>query len=330
MLDDLLDDPQSFTFFQAVRLLQRMHPDGERVGGFGRPEEEVVRFSVNPSLGFPAGEIQDLDLDPSGDADMEVNFMGLVGSQGVLPTHYSLLATGDDRHRTHPFRDFLDIFQHRMLALFYRAWERARFYVPFERDESDHVSRRLRDLLGLGAPSLQGRLPVRDESFLFYCGLLAARQRGAISLEQVLEDYFQVPVQVQQFVGGWYGLSESLRCRVDDDPEPGRIGLGQGAVVGDEVWDPQARVRIRIGPLSREEYDDLLPGGEANEALSAITEFFSDGQLDFEAQLVMSGEEVPGIVLGDTPDQGAPPLGWCTWIKTRPLPRDADETTLAL
>lgn len=329
-MEDLLDDPQSFTFFQAVRLLQRLRPDREPVGAFGRPDEEVVRFSVNPSLAFPAGEIQDLRIAPAGAGEMEVNFMGLVGNQGVLPAHYSLLAGGDARGGAPPLRSFLDIFQHRIVSLFYGAWERSRFYVPYEREEPDRVSSRLRDLIGIGTPSLRDRMSIRDESFLFYCGLLAARQRSAVPLEQLLEDYFQVPVQVQQFVGGWYGLSESQRCRLDEEPEPNGIGLGEGTVVGDEVWDPQARIRIRIGPLARDEYEDFLPGGDANEALSAITDFFGGGQFDFEAQLVMSGDEVPGIVLGDGDEEAPPPLGWCTWIRTRPLGRDADETTLSL
>lgn len=327
---DLREDPQSFGFFQAIRLLHGLYPEARPVGGFAHPSEEVVRLSSNPDLGFPAGEIQDLEYDPDARPRMEVNFMGLVGSKGVLPTHYSQLVRAERRRDDRPLTDFLDIFQHRMLSLFYAAWERAHFFVPFERGESNPVSRHLLDMLGLGAAPLRRRLQLRDEALLFYCGLLGMRQRGAVALEQLLADYFEAPVSVEQFVGGWYALSTSARCRVDDEPPDDSPTLGGGAVVGDEVWDPQARVRIRIGPLARERYDRFLPGGSAHGALKSIAEFFSDGQFDYELQLVLERDDVPGIVLGEEGEEKVAPLGWCTWIRTRPFVGDADQTTLAL
>jgi len=333
---DLRDDPQSFSFFQAVRLLRRLHPEARGIGEFANPEDEVVRLSVNPSLAFAAGEVQDLDPIPGHPDRLLVNFMGLVGNQGVLPTQYSLLVNDELKAEQRPLTDFLDIFQHRFLSLFYAAMERRRFYVPFERGDADRVSRHLFDFLGLGSEPLRQRMELRDEAFLFYCGLLAMRQRGSSALEQMLEDYFEVPIEVHQFVGGWYGLSEDSRCRVDDSQLEDRfepiegMGLGEGAAVGNEIWDPQARVRIRIGPMSRDRYDDFLPGGRAHRALQAITRFYSDDQFDFEVQLVLQGNDVPGVELGGSADEGAQPLGWCTWIRTRPFERDADETTLSL
>lgn len=328
-LGALRADPQSFAFFQAVRMLQRQYPERRKVGDFSRPGDEVARFSVNPSLAFAAGEIQELEINDERPSEMEVNFMGLVGNQGVLPTHYSLLVR-EERGDLRPLTDFLNIFQHRMLSLFYRAWESARFFVPFERREPDSLSQRLLDLIGLGNKELRQRMRLRDESFLFYCGLLGMRQRGATALQQILEDYFQVPVSIEQFVGGWYGLSESSQCRVDDEPRLNEVGLGEGTVVGDEIWDPQARVRIRVGPLERERYNEFLPGASAHVALESITRFFSDGQFDFDVQLVLAKDDVPGVVLGEEAESEELPLGWCTWIRTRPFVRDADETTLAL
>ncbi len=100
-------------------------------------------------------------------------------------------------------------------------------------------------------------------------------------------------------------------------------------MVGDEIWDPQARVRVRIGPLSRERFNEFLPGGEGHRALSAFTDFFGRGELDFEVQLVLARDDVPPVILGGEGDE-VTPLSWCTWIRTRPFTRDADETTLTL
>ncbi len=326
----LNEAPESFSFFQAVRLLHRRLQDRKGVGEFADPSEEVIRFSVNPSLAFPAGEIQDIRLDPEGQADMMVNFLGLVGHMGVLPMQYTLLIDDQAAKEGDPdgFREFLDIFHHRIISLFYKAWERSHFYVPFERGEDDPLSQRLMDLIGLGTEDLRGRMSIRDEALLFYSGLLGSRHRSAVALERLLEDYFQVPVEVVQFKGGWYGLSLDSQCRIDDDEESGG-GLGEGLAVGDEIWDPQARVQLKIGPLRRNEYDDFLPGGSSYTALKGITQFFGDGQFDFEVQLILHREDVPGIVLG-ADEEKTPPLGWCTWIRTQPFSRHADETTFPI
>jgi type VI secretion system protein ImpH len=132
--------------------------------------------------------------------------------------------------------------------------------VAFERGEEDPFTSRLLDLVGLGLGDLRQRMSLRDEALLFYSGLLGSQHRSAVALEQLLEDQFQVPVAVEQFVGGWYGLSAQSRCRLDDDEGLGG-SLGEGTVVGEEVWDPHARVRIRVGPLPRDRYDEFLPGG---------------------------------------------------------------------
>ena len=261
----LNEAPESFSFSQAVRLLHR-HLDGRSgVGGFAAPSDEVARFSVNPSLAFPAGEIQALRTDPDGQAEMVVNFMGLVGHMGVLPTQYTLLIDEQAATEGDPdgFRQFLDIFQHRLLSLFYKAWEKSHFYVPFERGEDDPLSQRLLDLIGLGSGDLRGRMRVRDEALLFYSGLLGSRHRNAIALERLLEDYFDVSVEVVQF--------REAGLAFPPNPNAGSMttrrwggGLGEGTVVGDEIWDPQARVQIKIGPLRREAYDEFLPGGRSH------------------------------------------------------------------
>jgi type VI secretion system protein ImpH len=326
----LEENPEAFTFFQAVRLLQRGLSEQSMVGEFAHPSEEALRFTVNSSLAFPVGDIRDIRFDEDGPATLSVNFMGLVGHMGVLPMHYTLLidqqaeAAGDPE----AYRDFLDIFQHRMISLFYKAWERSHFYVPFERGEEDRISARLLDFMGLGSLDLGQKMNDRLQTLLFYCGLMGLRQRSAVAFDQLLEDYFDVPVEVEQFRGGWYRLSESSQCRIDDEDGLG-AGLGEGTVVGDEIWDPQAKVRIRLGPLSRDQYDDFLPGGLAHQALREMTQLFSDGQFDVEVQLILDKNDVPGVVLGSE-EKGLPPLGWSTWLRTKTPTRDGDETILSI
>ena len=324
----LEDDPHSVGFFQAVRLLGKLFADRAPVGGFGDPSEELVRFTVPPSVAFPASEIQKLDLNDGELPEMAVNFMGLTGPLGVLPHHYTLLAAERLRARDPTLRAFLDLFHHRIISLFYRAWEKYRFGVTYERGEPDRFTGHLYDFIGLGLEGFRGRMVVPDEALVFYAGLLAPQQRSAVGLEQLLEDYFDVPVTVQQFVGGWYPLSRPSQCQLGEEGDrSSQVGLG--AVVGDEVWDQQARVRVRLGPLSRAQYDQFLPTGSAYESLKTLTRFYSGDQYEFEVQLVLAQDEVPACVLGAEPGDEVP-LGWCTWLRTQPMMRDPDETVFTL
>jgi type VI secretion system protein ImpH len=325
--EQLKKSPTAFEFFQAVRLLERLRPGRQPVGFFVDPADEVVHFVTNPDTAFPASEIQSLDLDGSGPARLAVNFMGLTGPEGVLPYAYSLLMTERLRARDATLRDFFDLFHHRIISLFYRAWEKYRFAVAHERNQRDIVTQHLKDLVGLGDRHLQDRLAIRDDVLLFYAGLLAPQQRSAAALQQLVQDYFAVPVEVKQFVGGWYPLSASTQCAVGED-EDASEQLGWGAVAGDEVWDPQARVRLRLGPLTRRQYDQFLPNGSAFEPLQTLTRFFSGDQLDFEVQLQLARDEVPACTLD--PDAGASPLGWCTWMRSQPFAHDPDDTILTL
>jgi type VI secretion system protein ImpH len=324
----LAEDPTSFGFFQAVRLLERLRPELAPVGGFNDPAREVVRFSAHPSLAFPASEIQALELRPEGAARMAVNFMGLTGATGLLPYHYTQIMIERLRNRDRALRDFLDLFHHRMISLFYRAWEKNHFIVAYERDQHDRITGHVGDLLGLRGADLEEHDEVPAESMLHYAGLLGPQQRSGLALEEMIQDYFGVAVAIEQFVGGWFPLAASTQCTLDEEGAGGESSmLGQGAVVGDEVWDQQSRIRLRLGPLSRAQYDRFLPGGEAHQPLRRLVREFGGDNFDFEVQLILARDEVPALVLGgDAPVT----LGWATWIRTAPRETDAEDTTFTL
>lgn len=325
---DLHDDPYSFSFFQAVRLLERLSPARALVGDYDDPAREVVRFGVLPTLAFPASEIQELELDDEdAPARMKVNFMGLIGPSGVLPHPYTQLVADRTRSRDHALADFFDLFHHRSISLFYQAWRKYRFTVAREDQSRDRLADHLLDLIGLGLTGYRNRLPFPDEALIFRAGLLMPQPRGAAALQQLLMDFFAVPVEVDQFVGAWYALAKSDLCGVGDT-EDASNQLGLGAVAGDEIWDQQSRVRVRIGPLTRAQFDSFLPGGSGHPALAALLRFFSHDQFDFEVQLILAREDVPGLRLGD--GKQAWQLGWTTWICATSPASDADQTVFTL
>jgi type VI secretion system protein ImpH len=323
----LRENAPSFEFFQAVTLLQRLE-GRQPIGRFSDPQDEAVRFHVNNHLAFPASQIQQLEASDDAPYRMLVNFMGLTGPLGVLPYCYSELILERARDKDDTLAQFFDIFNHRMISFFYRAWERFRFPVTYSLGEEDTFTHHLFDLIGLGTSGLQQRQTIPDEALLHYVGILAMQSRSAMALEQIIADYFDVPVEVEQFAGAWYRLDSSTQsCLREGQTLPEQ--LGGGAVVGDEIWNQQSRIRIKLGPLDLPSYLEFLPAGSAFEPLRAITKFFANEELDFEVQLILKREEVPSCEVGSVSGSG-PRLGWVTWLKSVPMGSDQGDTVLNL
>jgi len=324
----LREQSVDFSFFQAVRLLQRIADAREPIGSFLPPREEPVRLATHASLMFPAGEIQSLVERGEAPPKMTVNFFGLVGPVGVLPTRYTDLVIERMYARDPTLRDFLDIFNHRMISLLYRAWEKYRFPVAYERGCEDRFTGYLLDLIGLGTRGLRNRQAIPDQVLIGFEGLLAQYPRSATAFRLVLSNYFEIPVEVAPFSGTWRPLDSGSRtCLTDSRSRSEQLGIG--IVLGDEVWDQESVVRVRLGPMTLHQYQDFLPDGSAYEPLKSVARFFCGDDLDVEVQLILKREEAPRFTL-ESEDTPPPRLGWVSWMFTRPLDRDPDETILRL
>jgi type VI secretion system protein ImpH len=357
----LFDEGYAFDFFQAVRLLQRLDPARQPVGREGPPLAEAVRFQPHLSLAFPPSSIYEVERPGPALAvpRMTVAFLGLTGPSGVLPRHYTELLLRLERDAKGPekraLRAWLDLFNHRLTSLFYRAWEKYRFAIPYERGEyargeGDAFTRSLFSLVGLGVPALRGRLRVSawegdeaegrervlgrvdDLALLHYGGFLAHRPRCAASLEALVQDYFGLPAQARQFQGQWLRLEPASQSRLGGGARNNELGVS--LVAGERVWDVQSKFRLRLGPLRYPRFRDLLPdrspgpGPKAFFLLCQLVRLYAGPEFDFDVQLVLRAEDVPECRLEDGGGVGAR-LGWNTWVRTQAYPRDADDAVFA-
>lgn len=326
----LENDPYCFRFFQAVRLLERLFPERNPVGLFVAPHTEVVQFSSVPTLAFPASEIQSLEMSPDGRPKMSVNFMGLCAAVGVLPHAYTEFLLERARVKDRGPAEFFDLFNHRMISLFYLGWQKYRFYIAYERTGAgeDVISATLLNLIGLGTKGLSRRMDIEDEACLFYAGFLSQRRPTAQGLRQLIEDYFDVPVSVEQFTGTWRRLPPQNRTFLRDSGAFSEQ-LGMGTIVGDECFDQHGAITIRLGPLSFDRYREFLPGARAYVELRSWLRLYTKREFDFVIRLVLERDEVPRMMLGED-GIGAPCLGLVSWLKNRALDRDPDEATYRL
>jgi type VI secretion system protein ImpH len=308
-----------FDFFQAVKLLTQVY--GERHPESLAPQGEAVRFRAHNSMAFPASAIASIDEDNGGPPRMTVTFLGMTGAEGVLPTAYTEIAIDRECFGDTSFAEFLDVFNHRLIWFFYRAWEKYHFVVEYEQSMrnaagQDAFTSYLFDLVGMGTLGLQGRLPVADKALLRYAGLLSQRPHSAEALRSLLHDYFELPVKVEQLLGRWHALEQDELCYLSSNESNSQ--LGSGAVAGDAVWSRQALLRIVFGPLNAEQFRSFLPDGRRFTEAAALTRWFLGVALEFEVQPTLHGDEVPSCQLGDDARSG-PRLGWSAWLRTEPF-----------
>ena len=346
LIDRLFEEPHAFEFFQAVQVLERAAqrttdtPGRGRVGEDESPRHEAVRFGAYQTVIFPSAAV--LEAKPPTQADVDtrgkppelaVGFFGLTGASGVLPQHYTDLLIRSLRDKSTSLRDFLDLFNHRLVSLFHRAWEKYRLPATYERHapDEDSVTSCVLALVGLDMPHLRDRLAVDDEAIAHYAGHYSHWPRSVAALEAVLSDFFARPVQVEQFRGRWVWLAPDdvtvLPSRGAPDGAFGQLGVN--AVVGERVWDVQGGFRIRIGPVGYAQFASFMPGSKDLAQLVDLTRLFVGPTFSYDVQLTLARQEVPFLQLAGDGDY-VPRLGWNTWLKHVEFRQDASDAVFQL
>jgi type VI secretion system protein ImpH len=315
--DLLLAEGFRCEFFQAVRLWQAAERGRVPVGEGDLPEREPLRFRTNVSFAFPTSEIEEMRLAPEQDgrAELTINFMGVAtpGSYGSLPTPFTEDVAIQDRSREPALHEFLDLFNHRFISLFHRAWEKNRPAVISERLTAGEVGlfeTAMRGLMGLATDGARASVALPDALILGRAGMLRPGLTSADGLADLVEKMFGVPARVEQFVARWFALE------AEDCSRLGREGsrLGVDFILGDRVPLAQSRFRLVLGPLPWDAFQSLLPCGEAHDALHQLVELAAGPELTFDILLDLGAADVPPLQLGSS---AAPPrLGWTTWLGT--------------
>ena len=247
--------------------------------------------------------------------------LGLFGPNGALPLHLTDFAYERKRHEgDETFVRFADVFHHRMLLLFYRAWAKNQPMVSLDRPEQDRFGNHVAALCGLGMPALRNRDAVDDFFKLAHVGIFGRQVKCAEGLQIVLANYFCVPVSIEQWTGYWLTIPESERTRLGSR----FCTLGEDAVLGERIWDCQTKFTIVLGPLTLENYLRFLPNGRSYEKLLNLVRLYVGVELDWEVRLILRQEEVPAPILGEQIC-----LGWTTWMGDRSELRDADDLVVA-
>jgi type VI secretion system protein ImpH len=315
-----------FDFYQAVRLLELLRPERTPVG-HGGSNVEPVAFQSKVGLDFPASDIVSAEF-PADDAQpvrLTVAFMGLAGGAGPLPAPFTelVIQRNADRSKDHfATRDFLDIFNHRLISFLYRSRKKHRVALNNRPPEQTQWAGWLFDLAGLkfAAEERDSRRFASDNrasrrwarTLLRYSGILSNQVRSMTGLEAMLADYFGVRVSGEQLLGRWLRIEPRDQTRIGV-----RLGanqrLGIDAVLGDRAWDQMGRVRLHLSAMKLSRLREFLPTGPAFKALAHIARVHLQQDIDIDLRLALEPNQASGMRLSLSADSR---LGWTSWLNT--------------
>ena len=333
---DLAAEVERFDFFEALRLIECLNPQLPRLGTSVKASDDPIRLSQLPELEFPPSTLSHYSAADalSGKPRLSVNFMGLFGPNGPLPLHLTEYARERLRQHHDPtLARFADIFHHRMISLFYRAWANARPTVSYDRPESDRFGFYVGSLLGVAGEAFKQRDALADRAKLYYSGHFSAKTQSPSGLSAIISDILQTQVEISEFVGEWMAIQLSDQTRLGIAPNI--ASLGQSALLGAAVWGCQHKFRVILGPLSLRQYLSLLPGGKTLSQLTAIVRNYVGDAFVWDAQLILDKAQVPAeLVLGKAESSteqslnGEAQLGWSMWLGPRHSQYDANDLML--
>ena len=299
------DAPWRANFFTTLRRLSASDRQKPLPGAALKVSDENFRLSQAVSLAFPASEIASLAVQDNRLA-VKLFSLGVWGPQGPLPLHYSELALSRFLQQDTALVDFIDLFHHRCMAIFFRAWYAAQDTASLDRPEQDRFSHYIHCLSGSDLLPINAATLTRHErlSASFH---LARKHCSPDDLVAALRALFHLPFHIEEFQRGW------IKVAPNEQTDLGRhshtSSLGHGAMLGEASYQASHKFKVWCGPLSHEQYLSLHPENERLSRISDAIQRLSGGYLHFEIQLMLAATTSPQLRLS-----GGEQLGFDTWL----------------
>jgi type VI secretion system protein ImpH len=274
---NLKAEPWRFDYFVLLRHLERTFKDQPRIGDSAALRDEFIRFGQDAFMDFPASNVARANQE---------------GEDKALANDTA-------------FARFLDLFNHRFIQLFFRAWADSRPISQHDRPDADRFVAYIGSTVGIGSRPYHHRDSLPDGAKLIFAGLLGAQAKSASRLAAAIRGIFNVQAEVEEFIG--------LRLIVEAS-EWTRLGrgynmLGEDALLGRSVLSVQDKIRIQIFAKNLAQYIRFLPTGDLCEPLADLVFFYNGEQLEYDVELAIPAGSAEPIRLGRFGQ-----LGWTSWM----------------
>lgn len=293
-------------FYRFCQVLEQSQPDKPVIGSSWQVRQEPVRFRPHPGMGFPASEIKGMELPehPRLPPTVRITFMGLYGVESPLPTHYIDDIT-QRREGYEATADFLDIFNHRLIAQYYRIWRKYSYPATFEAGGRDKTSQYLLGLAGLGVDGCTDSIAAPASRFLALLPamLLPGRtSEGMVALVRLLAPNTRAKI--------WHHDKRSVPLKKPltmSVRQP--VTLVNRPVMGNYATDVNSQVLMCLTTTHPAEVQGWLPGGDLHTDLMALLHVYLGSRLDVRLQLCVARSLLPDAIISSNPKAGAVQLG---------------------
>jgi len=289
LIQSLTENPESFSFFQVIRLLQRITKESDS-------KNTQLRILPELSLSHPNSDVTAIKKLPDDNGfEVSTTFLGLYGTSSPLPVWYTEELIEAELEDNTSAKSLIDVFQQRINTLFYQSSTKYRLLPKLIEERSDFYSKMLFRLIGIKKEDCQEALP-DPHQILRYILLFRQQPRSAAGLEALLEDALkEIQVKVIQCVNRKVQIPEFQRLVLGKQSNT----LGLDAMLGDEIEDSVGKMIIQIGPVSLERFHNLLNGSQESKIMFFLIESYINVPLECDLQIVLAKDDAKTVKLGN-------------------------------
>lgn len=297
-LDELSKDPEELYqqgFAPLLRYLDANAPLAKRIGYSVSPKQDCVRFGQTALLHFHSSAFTSVKFEPkSGDYKLKNSYWGMLGINGPLPSHLTEYAIERNyRLKDKTFTEFLDVFNHRFISLFYRAWADSEPTVSHDRKDHDTFKDRLNAFSG-EANVYQDTFDQNRNVHQFLSGLFSHKNRSGKVLSQLLSEFLHLDVKIEEFQGQWYPLEKEEQTHLGKN----NSSLGVDCIIGQRTYQRSFNFAINIGPVDYAEYISLLENKQRIQSIVELTQKSVGQEYEFTINILLKAHQTQPSKLG--------------------------------
>ncbi|MFJ3458560.1 type VI secretion system baseplate subunit TssG [Scandinavium goeteborgense] len=301
--------PWDAGFISLMRVISATTPSNPQPARAALPAQETFILGQCASMTFAPREISALSWH-NDKLKLQLFGLGVWGAQGAMPLHMTEQAYARAELHDTTLTDFLDIFHHRALTQFYRAWHVSQDTASLDRMDDQRFAFYIGSLVGLDPRKLDNT-PLPVHARLASSAHLIREARNPEGVLGALHYYFGIPVNIEEFSPQWLLLDKNAQSIFGQ--EESALLLGDGGILGDMVLDRQHKFRLVLGPLTLEQYMSFSLWGQDLPVLREWVRNFIGYEYAWDVKLVLAADQVPVTRLN-----GSHQLGYTTWLERYP------------
>lgn len=305
----LSENIKHYHFFAAMRLLESINQS--KFGYSKTPNEDPIFLGQNPHINFATSMLHGYRKSIKTQHEwIDVNFFGLLGPNGPMPLHMSEEITRLKAAPKQQITDFFNLFHHRLLSLFYRAWANKEPELYAEsNNKNNNYERYIGSLAGIGLKPLKNNDAMPDYGKLGHVAFLGGYSRHKQGLEAILFQLYNLKATIREFTGEWMAIPKEFQCQLRESHYAKQ--LGKNSTLGKNSWQCQYKFQLNLGPLTYEEYLTCLPGTHKLRQINETIKNYVGLEFDWEIILLFKKTSQPRTRLARS---GL--LGWTTWLSS--------------